>query len=180
MCGWGPYGWSSILRTPTSMDEFEKYLNKALRFLSYRPRSEKEIRDKLLMKKAPQDIVDKVINSLREHKFLDDEKYAKWFIENRLRFNPKGQRILKMELKQKGVSSEIIEEAIKNLSGDGETELPSNDLDSARKLVEKKLPRYKDLEKQIIYNKLGSFLARRGFGWDTIKKSIDESLEKGV
>ncbi len=177
MCGWGPYGWSSILRTPTSMDDFEKYLNKAFHFLSYRPRSEKEIRDKLSMKKAPHEIIERVIASLKEHKFLDDEKYAKWFIENRLRFNPKGQRILKMELKQKGIDREIIDQAIDNLSKDEEGEVPNNDLESARKHVEKKMPRYKDLEKQEIYQKLGAYLARRGFGWDIIKKSIDDGLE---
>ncbi len=156
-----------------SLNDFEKYLNKAFHFLSYRPRSEKEIRDKLSMKKAPQEIIERVIISLKEHKFLDDGKYAKWFIENRLRFNPKGQRLLKMELKQKGVDPEIIEEAIGNLSKDDESEVPNNDLESAKKLVEKKIARYKGIEKQIIYQKLGAFLARRGFSWDIIKKAID-------
>lgn len=129
------------------------------------------------MKKARQEIIERVIASLIEHKFIDDEKYAKWFIENRLRFNPKGQRILKMELKQKGVATEIIEDAIRNLSIDDESEVSNSDLESARKLVEKKLPKYKDMEKQEIYQKLGAFLARRGFGWDIIKKSIDDGLE---
>jgi regulatory protein len=163
-----------------SSDQFSKYLDKAFHFLSYRPRSEKEIRNKLLIKKAPQDIIERVITSLKENNFLDDRKYARWFVENRLRFNPKGQRIIKMELKQKGVDSEIIEEAINSLSTNEPGELPNSDLESAKKLVEKKLPRYKNLERQEIYNKLGAFLARRGFGWDTIKKSIDDGLSDEV
>lgn len=162
------------------MDQFEKYLNKALNFLSFRPRSEKEIRDKLLSKNAPTDIIERIITRLKEKKFLNDEEYARWFIEQRLRFRPKGLRIIKMELKQKGISQEIIEEAVSNLSKDKEGEVPNSDLESARTLVEKKLPRYKGLEKQVVYQKLGSFLARRGFNWDTIKKSIDEGLKTGV
>lgn len=162
------------------MDDFEKYLNSALRFLSFRPRSEKEIRDKLIGKKAPQEIIERVITSLKDHKFLNDEDFARWFIEQRLRFRPKGLRIIKLELKQKGIDSEIIESAISNLSTDDEGGVPSNDLESAKKLVEKKISKYIGLEKQVIYQKLGAFLARRGFNWDTIKKSIDEGLEDRI
>jgi regulatory protein len=169
----------NITALVTNMDEFEKYLNKAYHFLSFRPRSEKEVRDSLHKKKASTEIIERVITSLKEHKFLNDEDFARWFIENRLRFNPKGIRIIKMELKQKGVDREIIDQAIASLSKDEDSAL-QNDLESARKLVEKKLPKYKDLDKQIIYQKLGAFLARRGFDWDIIKKSIDDVLEKGV
>jgi len=162
------------------MDEFEKYLNSALRYLSFRPRSEKEVVDKLKEKKAPSEIIDRIVLQLKDHKFLNDEDFARWFIEQRLRFKPKGIRIIKMELKQKGINQEIIDEAIANLSSDEESEVPSSDLESARKLVEKKLPKYRDLDKQIIYQKLGSFLARRGFNWDVIKKSIDDGLADEV
>ena len=61
-----------------------------------------------------------------------------------------------------------------------EDSLLQNDLESAKKLVEKKFSKYKNMEKQEIYQKLGAFLARRGFGWDTIKKSIDDSLSNKV
>lgn len=164
----------------TFMDDFEKYLNKSLRFLSFRPRSEKEIRDNLLRKKAPHEVIERIVSSLKEHKFLNDDDFAKWFIDQRLRFRPKGMRIIKMELKQKGISQEIIDDAISKLPTDDEGSPINNDSESAKKLVEKRLPRYKDLEKREIYNKLGSFLARRGFDWDTIKKSIDEGLKNGV
>ncbi len=161
---------------PRLMDEFEQYLNKAFHFLSFRTRSEKEVRDNLLSKKASPEIIERIINSLKEHKFLNDEDFARQFIESRLRFKPKGIRIIKMELKQKGIDQAIIDEAINRLSTDDENNPVNNDLESAKKLVDKKMPRYKGLEKQEIYNKLGAFLARRGFDWDTIKKSIDDSL----
>lgn len=158
------------------MDDFEKYLNKALRFLSFRPRSEKEVRDKLESQKASKEIIERIINSLKDHKFLNDEDFAKRFIEQRLRFKPKGIRLIKLELKQKGIDQEIIDQAITSLSSHEDSAL-QNDLESAKKLVEKKISKYKGFERQIIYQKLGGFLARRGFNWGTIKKSIDDSLE---
>ncbi|HUQ85292.1 MAG TPA: regulatory protein RecX [Candidatus Limnocylindrales bacterium] len=159
------------------MDEFEKYLNQSLRFLSYRPRTEKEIRDKLATKNAPQEVIENIVIKLKEHKFLNDEDFAKRFIEQRLRFKPKSLRIIKLELKQKGISHEIIEQAVVNLQNGNDSEATNSDLESAKKIVEQKMPRYQGLPKQEIYNKLGSFLARRGFNWDIIKKSIDDSLE---
>ena len=158
------------------MDDFEKYLNKAFYFLKVRPRSEKELRDKLKLKKAPQDIIERIVSSFKEQKFLNDEEFAKWWIEQRLRFRPKAFRIIELELKAKGISKEILEE----LRTKNQELRPETDLESAKKIVEKKLPRYKGLDRQEIYKKLGAHLARQGFSWDTIKKVIDEGLAKRV
>jgi regulatory protein len=160
------------------MDEFEKYLNKALHFLSFRPRSEKEVRDSLIKKKAPQEIVERIINSLKEQKFINDEEFASWFIENRLRFRPKSLRIIKLELKQKGIEMDMIDSAVLEIQNNDVADVKVNDLDSAKKLVTKRINKYKGQDKQIIYQKLGAYLARRGFNWDTIKKSIDSELSR--
>lgn len=157
------------------MDEFEKYYATALRFLGYRSRSEKEIRDNLTKKKAPSEVVETVISKLKAQKFVNDEKFAKAWIESRLRFKPRAIRLIKIELKQKGIDSEIIEKVL----GNTETKIVS-EVESAKKLVEKKIEKYKELPRQEIYQKLGGFLARRGFDWDTIKESIDDILKKGV
>ncbi|MEX2007262.1 MAG: regulatory protein RecX [Candidatus Levyibacteriota bacterium] len=145
------------------IDSFEKYWNSSLKFLSYRPRSEKEVRDNLLKKKATQEVIEAVIKRLKGHKFINDEEFASWFVRSRIGVKPKAARIIKMELKQKGIS----EETIDNL------QFTIDDLENAKKLLEKKVERYKNLERNEIYNKLGSFLARRGFDWDTVKKAID-------
>lgn len=157
------------------MDQFEKFYNKALKFLSYRPRSEKEIRDKLLQKKAPQDLIEKIVAKLKEKKFINDEEFAKLWIESRQRSSPRSLRLVRMELKQKGVTEEQIESGIKNQESGIKT-----DLEQARRLVEKRLPRYKGLDKQKMYEKLGRYLASKGFGWETIKQSIDEVLDERV
>lgn len=153
------------------MDSFERFYNKALEFLSYRPRSEKEVRDKLKKKQVEFQIIEKIIAKLKEKKFINDEEFARMFLENRLRFKPRSTRLIKLELKQKGIDPEIINNL--QLAVD-------NDLESAKKLVEKRIERVRNLPKQEIYQKLGRYLASKGFSWDTIKKAIDEMLDKGV
>jgi len=152
------------------MDEllFDKFFNGALRFLSYRPRSEKEVRENLIKKRAPQEIIETIITRLKDHKFLNDAEFAAWFIRSRNDSKPKAARVIEMELKQKGISGETID----NLP------LTIDDLENAKKLLEKKVERYKNLERDEIYKKLGGFLARKGFDWDTIKKAIDEEIAK--
>jgi regulatory protein len=153
------------------MGDFEKFYNAALRFLSFRPRSEKETRDRLFQKKAPKEVIDKIILKLKTQKFIDDEKFTKWWIDQRLSFKPRSITLIKRELLQKGVGKEIIDAQISNF------QFPiSNELENAKKLINKKIVRYKNLSKREVYQKLGSYLARRGFNWDTIKQSIDESL----
>lgn len=157
------------------MDEFEKFYNKALRFLSFRPRSEKEVRDNLSRKfrKAKSElseinlIIDKVINKLKGQKFLNDEEFAKWWIEQRQTYKPRALWLVKSELKQKGIDLDKIQNSEINIQ---------EDLIQAKKLVEKKIKKFKNLPKQEIYNKLGRILAQKGFNWEVIKKSIDDSL----
>lgn len=153
------------------MDDFsfEKYWNSSLRFLSYRPRSEKEVRENLAKKKAPTDIIEKIILKLKDHNFINDLEFAEVFVKSRNQSRPKAARMIKMELRQKGISGEIIE-SLK--MGD--------ELENAKKLLDKKINKYKDLDRNEIYNKLGGFLARRGFDWEIVKKAIDEVFSKRV
>ncbi|MBI2028241.1 MAG: regulatory protein RecX [Candidatus Levybacteria bacterium] len=165
----------------TPEDNFEKFYNSALRFLSYRSRSEKEVRDRLYIKYQKLNIknlslvIDKAIAKLKEKNFINDKEFTKWWIESRLRFKPRSFRLIKIELKQKGINSDLIDSLIHNSQS-----MIQSDLEQAKKLVEKRIERFKDLPKQEVYQKLGRFLASKGFDWDTIKKSIDEALGKVV
>lgn len=164
------------------MDKFNKLYNSALKFLSFRSRSEKEVREYLVKKvvdgeevEEVEKIINLIIEKLKEHKFLDDNEFAKQWIESRMRFKPRSKKLLLLELKQKGISEELIESQISNF----QFQMP-NDLETAQKLVEKKIAKYKELSRQEIYQKLGGFLARKGFDWDTTKQAIDDILKKGV
>lgn len=156
------------------MEQFEKFYIKAAHFLKVRPRSEKELRDNLLKKKAPPEIIERIIITLRKQNFLDDTAFAKWWVDQRIRFRPKAKRVIRLELLQKGVDKEIIDTLF---SSDEEGMPEVNELEQAKRLVEQRLRRYRGFTQQEVYQKLGGFLARRGYGWDIIKRSIDEVME---
>ena|SRR3990170_351566 len=149
-------------------DTFEKYYNLTLRFLSFRPRSEKEVKDYLEKKfrKSPnENLISSIVKKLKEKNFLNDLEFADFWFEQRTKGRPKALRIIKLELRNKGVSQEIIEE----LSGRfGKTV----DLQSAKKLVQKNFRKFEKLPKNEAYSKMFQFLARRGFDFDLIKKVI--------
>lgn len=154
-------------------DDFGVNLNRALRFLSFRPRSEKEMRDYFKKKQVDPLVSQKIIDKLKENKFLNDMEFARWWVEQRTLIKPRAWRIIKIELKQKGISSEIIEEL--NINSESEEK---NDLTMAIELAQKRLPRYKNLSRQEIYQKMGRFLISKGFDYDTVKRSIDEVFSK--
>lgn len=150
------------------LENFDKFYTKALKFLSFRPRSEKEISDYLIKKKADINLVNSIIEKLKIQKFLNDLEFAKWWIEQRTEFKPKGLRLIELELKQKGISKDLIDELrIKNY------ELWKDDLTKAKELLEKYRKRFEGLDRQKIYQRAGGFLGRRGFDWETIKSAID-------
>ena len=140
-------------------------IDKVYRFVSYRPRSEKEIRDYLHGKHASERDFEKITNQLRKQKLLDDSAFVKWWLEQRATFRPKGKRALRAELKQKGISDELIEEA---LSED------VDDLAQAKKAIQKKLKIYDRLPYLERKAKLSAFLARNGFSWEIIKQVVNQ------
>jgi len=154
------------------MDEsviFDRYFNLSLRFISYRPRSKKEVFNYLKekSKKAPhldEKVIAKIMQRLVDLKFIDDLEFAKFWIRSR----KKGFKILKFELIQKGISKEIIEKAV------SEFDLKAKEDDLIEKLIEKKKKSLSKYPKQKAYEKLFSFLLRKGFDYDAIRKSLKE------
>lgn len=150
---------------------FERYYNLSLRFLSYRPRSEKEILDYLAKKASrsqglTEEIIAKVIAKLVEYKFIDDREFAKFWVEQRVKFKHKPIRVIEFELKQKGIDKGLIEDAL--------SAFDSKDLDlgSAKKLAEKKMDFYRSLSPEKRREKVTNYLLRKGFSYDTVKKIL--------
>lgn len=150
-------------------NEFQKLLNKVYRILSLRPRSEKEIKDYLIKKKATEKISQKIIEKLKKLGQINDNAFTIWWIEQRSTFRPRGKFGLRMELRQKGVNKKIIDKAVEQLV---------DELPLARKVAQKKLKTYKSLAREDFYQKMSAFLARRGFSWSVIKQVVDEFLKK--
>lgn len=135
-------------------DRLQKLLDKIYRFLAIRPRSEKELFNYLKKKKALPAETEKIFNLLKQQNLLNDSAFAEWWIDQRATFRPKGKIALKAELKQKGISEEIINLALAEI----------DEFALAKKALEKKT----NLDKQ----KLINFLSYRGFSWGTIKKVL--------
>jgi len=156
------------------MDLFAKYYTLAVRQLTSRPRSVKELRDYLTQKKATEEIIVQVIAKLNEQKFQDDTAFASWWIEQRSRVRAKSDRIIMMELRQKGIQPDIIAKLLsKDLPG------KISDFEKAKKLAEKKIKSLRALSKNEQYQKTGAFLSRKGFDFEVIKRAIDDILESG-
>lgn len=154
------------------MDLFEKYYTLSLRYLQMRQRSEKEIVDYLKKKKAPEDISARIIAKLHVHRFLDDALFAKMWVESRNRSKPRSKWLLSRELQQKGIDKNIIELLLEAKGED-------NDLTLAKEAIGKRIKKYRELPRTEIYQKVGGFLARRGFSWETSKRAIDDLLKEG-
>lgn len=134
-------------------DESERALQQALLFLSYRARSEKEIKQNLLKHEYSESVIEQTLERLRENRLANDSEFAKTWVENRSTFRPRSRRVLSMELRQKGLDEETVKTAVADVD---ENALA---FESARK----RAPRFKSLEWGEFRKKLSEYLARRGF-----------------
>ena len=147
---------------------FERYYNLSLRYLSYRPRSEKEIVDYLTRKKIDEQIQHKIIEKLKTYNFINDLEFAKFRVEQRVKFKHKPLRAIEFELKQKGIDRDLIDGAMAKFEDKNVF-----DLENAKKLAEKKLDFYRNLDGKKRKEKVMSYLLRKGFSYDTVKKVLD-------
>ena len=149
-------------------DEVEKAYERARNFLSYRPRSEAEVRRNLGKKSVEEKVVEAVIERLTRTGLLDDREFARYWVENRLQFNPRGLRGLRHELWQKGITDSVVAEALADIDVEA----------AARKAAEAGARRLANLEARDFRRKLQAYLSRRGFSYTVIKPLIEELLEE--
>lgn len=145
-----------------------KALALALYYLEKRARTEKELRDKLARKQVPPQEIEAVLAKLKEIGYVDDVKYAAQFQRARNDYRPMGVRRLKIELQLKGVPREIIETV--KVEKDDELAL-------AQAAAESRLRQYANLDPETFRRRMTGFLARRGFGYDVIKQTLDSLPE---
>ncbi len=143
-------------------EQIEQAREMALRRLEVRARSEDEIRRHLVGKKFTKEIIDEVIARLKEARLLSDREFAQFWVENREGFKPRSARALKYELRQKGVPPEEIARAVGKL----------DEKESAYRAARPKAERWKQLDAQEFNTKLGGFLARRGFDYQTTRETV--------
>ena len=141
-----------------------KAQDRALNFLSYKKRTEKEIRKKLTEQEHEEDIIEKVIEFLKKYNYINDLDYAESFIRQCRNLKPKGKFEIYRKLRELGVEKDIIDEAF-------ETE-EYDEIEGAIGLLEKKLKdrRIVDFKEK---KRLHDFLTRRGYSYDIIKEVFD-------
>jgi len=143
-------------------DTREQAFQQALLFLSYRVRSEAEIRQNLRKHETPEAVIEETLERLRQARLTDDDQFARAWVENRSTFRPRSRRALAMELRQKGLSDEAAQSA---LAGVDEEAL-------AYEAARKRVNRLKGLEWTDFRKKLSEFLARRGFPYTVIAPTV--------
>lgn len=150
-------------------EEANKTLNYCLNRLSYRQRSEKELRISMERKGYDAKNIDAAIDHCKEHGYIDDLKFAQSFVQDKMNLNKLGPKRIKYDLILKGISRDIIDQVL--------VVEKDEQLEMAREVAYKKFPSYKNDEKRDIYRKLSAFLQRRGFSFDVISKVVKELLD---
>ena len=149
-------------------EEQSKANNYALKFLAYRQRSKKEIIDKLAEKGFEDKFIENTLVYLKNYDLVDDLEFARSFAKDKINLNKQGPQKIKYELYKKGISKEIIEKVLDE---------DDNEYNRALELAKKKLPSYKNDDRNAIYRKLGGFLQRRGYSYECVSKVLKELIK---
>lgn len=145
--------------------EFQKTLDKLLKFAMLRPRSEKEIDDYLKRKKIHESMWEDLFEKLKHFELLDDAKFAKWWVDQRLAFKKISGKVLKLELFKKGIDKDIVENVL--------SEAPIDEEKMARELLEKRSYRWEGLDSREAKQKKFQYLAGKGFDYEVVEKIIN-------
>lgn len=151
------------VRAMLAADQQRVALDTAVAMLARRPHSEREVRQRLARQKRDPAVIDETVVKLRTARLLDDAEYARAWVESRDRLSPRGQRLLVQELRANGVAAEIAQAAAAEVSDD----------DAASRAAIRRSRAMRALDHDAFRDKLGAFLQRRGFGWETCRAAID-------
>ena len=144
--------------------EFQKTLDKLLKFATLRPRSQREIEGWFKRKKVHESLSKGLFDRLNRLELVDDIKFSRWWVEQRQNFKPKSKRVLKQELMNKGIKKEIIGEVLE--------ETPIDEEKIARDLLSKRAHRWAKFNPREAQQKKIQYLSQKGFGWEIIEKII--------
>lgn len=154
--------------------EADRAYERTLRFLTYRPRSEAEVVKYLASKGVEERVQAEILAKLRRLNLVDDEAFARFWVESREQSHPLGRMALRSELRLKGVRDAAIEKALRALDEE----------DSAYRAARKQARRYADLNDKQAQEKLGAFLVRRGFPYSvaraTVRRLVEELAAEGT
>ncbi len=150
-------------------DDAERAYERALNFLSYRPRSRVEVRRNLRKHAAAPEIIDQTLERLERAGLVDDAAFARYWVENRQRFRPRSRRALRYELRQKGLDDADIDAALQ------EVDALAMAYEAARR-YQRRIPQ--DADSNTFRRRLSSYLARQGFAYELTREVVHTLLEE--
>lgn len=148
-------------------EALQQAIARALNYLSFRPRSREEVKRYLERKETPRELIDSVLARLEQLELINDQAFAEFWMESRARFNPKGAQAIKNELRQKGVTREVVDEIVDD----------EQDEERAQQAARKKaqlLVKQPGMDFKTFRLRLGSFLQRRGFSYEIATRTVRE------
>jgi regulatory protein len=143
-------------------DSQEVAYQRALNYISHRPRSESEVRKNLKKHDIADENIDYTMERLKRSGLIDDANFARLWVENRSEFRPRSRSALTYELRQRGVEDHIIDQTLD----------PLDDEALAYQAAIKRAPRFKELDWNSFRQKMYNYLAQRGFNYSTSKQVI--------
>ncbi|MBB6215314.1 regulatory protein [Anaerosolibacter carboniphilus] len=156
------------METIIEEEEQNKANHYALKLLSFRGRTRQEVEKKMKEKEYEAPTIEKTLAFLQTHNYINDEDFAASYIRDKVNIQKLGKMRIKQELYQKGIDKTTVQEAI------NEQIDPIDEFETALDLGRKKLnSTYRNDDKNAQYRKLGSFLQRRGYDYDIIKKVLN-------
>jgi len=154
---------SSQIEALTHSDHYHRCFDAAVHYLGYRPRSESEMRVRLHRRGFTDESIEAVISRLKEQGLLDDMAFAQFWKDNRESFSPRSQRLARLELRQKGVAVDIIDEVVGTI----------DDEDSAYQAAVSKAGKLSLSDYETFRRRLGEYLRRRGFDYGVINQTVE-------
>lgn len=155
------------IATLREKDATVKAFDAAVTYLSYRPRSVKEIRDKLAKKEYSELVIESVIQRLEKYGYVDDRTFAKLWIQDRNRLKPRGKMALRFELRNKGIADAIINELLDEMV---------DEKDGAYDAASKRIRRMQGKTQREFKKKVGAFLQRRGFSYESANQALERHI----
>lgn len=153
-------------------DGVSRAMTEAHRLIDHRMRTRRELVVKLKSRGRTDEVIDQVLDRLEHAGLIDDGRFARLWIDERLRRRPAGLSLLRRELRQKGIDAEVVETALEeSASGEGETE-------RAYEALQRQSHRYARLDRDSAHRRMVAFLARRGFGQAVIYQAVHRVLDE--
>jgi regulatory protein len=150
------------------VDQRQRAMDVAFRYLGYRPRSEAELRERLQRRGFSPEAIEEVTNRLKELGMLDDVAFAHFWVENRETFRPRSRLLTGLELKRMGVDREVIEQVVQG----------ADDMENAYRAAVQRTRGWQLADYPDFRRRLGDYLRRRGFSYEVISHVVARIWQK--